>query len=138
MKTLDYYINIISPNTFVEFKDVTSENLLVDVRTLEEFNKQNLNCINIPVMNRQQHLFLHRHKKIALVIVVYGLIINSVKIFRDLKKVTNDKTLIFYCSKGRLRSPVMYLTYKILFRNRVCKILKGGIRSVLEVDIIEI
>lgn len=102
--------------------------ITLDVRSVEEYQLMPLLEYNIPVINKNQHSFLHKHLYLAGLIVFYGLFINRKSIKDDLLKISNNKKykILIGCSKGRLRSPAVCLYAKYLGID--AKILKDGIK----------
>ncbi len=121
--TLDKYL---PEKSFINKCDIKNYNIRIDTRTITEYNntENKLPC-NIPIINESQHKFLHRHKSIAGIVVLYGLILNASKIRKELLKLKPYEPIIFACSKGRLRSPFMYVYARLL--NIDARIVKGGI-----------
>lgn len=101
----------------------------VDVRSLEEYKSFPLLQYNIPVINKKEHQFLHRHLYLAGIIVFYGLFKNRHSIKKELLKISNNKKdkILIGCSKGRLRSPAIWLYAKFLGID--AKILRNGVKN---------
>lgn len=106
-------------------------NKTIDVRSYEEFNSITLLQYNIPVITISQHQLLHRHLYLAGIIVFYGLFTNRKLIKKELLKISNNgnSKVLIGCSKGRLRSPAVWLYAKILGID--AKILKYGVKHYL-------
>lgn len=104
------------------------DRITLDVRSVEEYELMPLLKYNTPVINKNQHSFLHKHLYLAGLIVFYGLFINKKSIKNDLLKISNNKKykILIGCSKGRLRSPAVWLYAKYLGID--AKILKDGIK----------
>ena len=103
-------------------------NKTVDVRSAEEFNAIKLLQYNIPVITIEQHQLLHRHLYLAGIIVFYGLFKNKKYIRNKLLEISNNRQykILIGCSKGRLRSPAVWLYARFLGID--AKILKYGVK----------
>ena len=102
-------------------------NKTIDVRSVEEFKTGKLLQYNVPVISKEQHQLLHRHLYLAGIIVFYGLFKNRKFIRKKLLEISNNRQnkILIGCSKGRLRSPAVWLSAKFL--GIAAKILKYGI-----------
>ena len=103
-------------------------NKTIDVRSVEEFKTGKLLQYNVPVISKEQHQLLHRHLYLAGIIVFYGLFKNRKFIRKKLLEISNNRQnkILIGCSKGRLRSPAVWLYAKFLGID--AKILKYGIK----------
>ena len=83
---------------------------------------------NIPVITIEQHQLLHRHLYLAGIIVFYGLFKNKKYIRNKLLEISNNRQykILIGCSKGRLRSPAVWLYARFLGID--AKILKYGVK----------
>lgn len=113
---------------YIEYKDIKGDDVLIDVRTYEEFNIMPLFEYNVPIINKKQHDYLKSHIYLALPIVIKGFFENRLAIKGKLLTLSKNKSkrIIVACSQGRIRSPIMYFYSKSLGLN--VKILKGGIK----------
>lgn len=111
------------------FTTLNSENRIsIDVRSFEESSAMPLLNHTVPVINKQEHTFLHKHLYLAALIVFYGLYKNKKHIRYELLKISNngENKILIGCSKGRLRSPAVWLYARYLGLD--AKILRNGIR----------
>lgn len=113
---------------YIEYKDIKSNDVAIDVRTPEEFNKMPLFEYNVPIINKEQHDYLKSHIYLAIPIVIKGFFENRIAIKERLLSLSENKSkrLIISCSQGRVRSPIIYFYAKSL--GLKAKILKGGIK----------
>ncbi|MGL5330020.1 MAG: rhodanese-like domain-containing protein [Peptostreptococcaceae bacterium] len=113
----------------IRYEDIKDE-ITIDVRTKEQFSQNKILKNNIPIINKAQHDFLHRHLFWAEIIIIYGMLKNIKSIKKDLIEISNNKKdkLVIGCSKGRLRSPTMWIYAKIL--GIEAKVLEGGIVNI--------
>ena len=124
--TLDKFMRIFFKKYLIKYNDVTDE-VTIDARTEEQYNSDKILQYNIPIINKAQYDFLHKHLIIAELVIIYGLLKNIKKIKLDLLKISNNKKYKI-CSKGRLRSPTLWAYAKLLGIN--AKVLDGGIASI--------
>lgn len=113
---------------FIKINELNKDDITVDVRTASEFNDFTIFKHNIPIINEAQHKRIKKFYPTAIPIILYGLIKNREIIKRDLLKVSNygKCKIIVGCSRGRLRSPIMYLYARML--GIKCKVLYRGIK----------
>lgn len=113
---------------FIDLKDIEYE-VLIDVRSYEEYIQMPLCHYNIPIINQEYHEFLKNHIYLAILIILYGLIKNRKMIRQELLNKSNNRknTLVIACSQGRLRSPIVYIYSRLI--GIESKILKGGIKQ---------
>lgn len=111
------------------------ERVSIDVRSYEESSSMPLLKHTVPVINKEEHTFLHKHLYLAAVIVFYGLYKNRKHIKEQLVYLSNNgnSKILIGCSKGRLRSPAVWLYARFLGID--AKILKNGIRSYVNSEI---
>lgn len=114
---------------FIKFKDITNE-ITIDVRTRSEFNNMKLFKYNIPVINEYNHMRIKRFYPLAIPIILISLYKNRSYIKTNLLLLSNNGKLpvVIGCSRGRLRSPIVFLYAKLL-GIKDCKILSGGIKT---------
>lgn len=136
MKTLDYYMRKWFYKDLIRYKDLDKSYMLIDVRTSREFKKDRISKVNIPVINEKEHDFLHKNKSIAGLVVLFGLLKRHKQIKKYLLKY-KDNVLVFHCSKGRLRSPMVWIYGKFIL-GLDCMVLENGILSVKEVEHIQL
>lgn len=109
----------------------TKDTLLIDVRTETEFKDNSFCDVNIPIINEfQRSIFKKCYPSAFFVIFYYG--IQRRKYLKEnILKVYNntDKFIVFACSRGRLRSPLMYLYTKYILKIDCCKVLWLGIKG---------
>lgn len=113
----------------IKYNDITDE-ITVDARTRDQYNSDKKLQYNIPIINKIQYDFLHRHLIIAELVIIYGLLKNLRNIKRDLIKISNNKKsrIVIGCSKGRLRSPTLWAYAKLLGID--AKVLEGGVVNI--------
>lgn len=114
------------------------DDILIDVRSAEEFNRFSTSNINIPVINKKLHNKLKKMYPLAIPIIAYGLYKDREKIKRNiLQHKDGSKRIVFMCSRGRLRSPFMFfyakaigIKSKVLFRGvkGTCEYKNMGVR----------
>lgn len=129
MQTLDFYMIHLCPKYLIDYKDLTTE-VTVDVRTMNEYKTMNLLDYNLPVINEKEYDFLQRYKSIAGIVVLYGLLRNLKVLKINLLEISEDRkrSIVVACSKGRLRSPMVWIYAKLL--NIDTKVLKGGVHKI--------
>ncbi|MFR5266780.1 hypothetical protein [Clostridium sp.] len=113
---------------FINFEDIDSNMVTIDVRTKKEFEEMPLFQYNIEIINEDEHKKIKQCYPIA-IFIIFKALFNKRKVIRkELIKLSENKKkkLVFGCSRGRLRSPFMYLYARML--NIECFILKKGIK----------
>ncbi|WLD27643.1 hypothetical protein CDIFMA2_15250 [Clostridioides difficile] len=128
MQTLDVYMKKLCPQYLIKHSEIVDE-VVVDVCTSIEYGSIAKLEHNISVINEKEYDFLHRYKPIAGIVVLYGLIKNHKKIKDRLLSISdnNSKKIIIACSRGRLRSPIVWMYSKYLKIDS--KVLMDGIHS---------
>lgn len=113
----------------IKYDEITDE-ITIDVRTKEQFLENKILKNNIPIINKKEHDFLHRHLFWAEVIILYVMIKNRKIIKKKLLELSDNRNnkLVIGCSKGRLRSPTMWAYAKLLGID--AKVLKNGILNI--------
>ncbi|MGL4740196.1 MAG: hypothetical protein ACRC41_05240 [Sarcina sp.] len=116
---------------FIRFEDISDE-VKIDVRTKSEFEKMHLFENNIPVINEKEHRLIKKIYPVAFFIIGYGLYKRKEDIKRKLLELSHDGKydIVVACSRGRLRSPVVYFYAKHLGIN--CKIVSKGLKRFFE------
>lgn len=122
-------MNLLFKKYLIDYKDISNE-VTIDVRTKEEYLKNGRLDYNIEIITKREHEFLHKHLFWAEIIILYGMIKNLKYIKSQLINLSHDKEkpVIIGCSKGRLRSPTMWIYAKMLGID--AKVLRGGIISI--------
>ncbi|MGL4848805.1 MAG: hypothetical protein ACRC28_07720 [Clostridium sp.] len=115
---------------FIKYDNITNEET-IDVRSKSEFNQMHLFKYNLPIINEIQHKKIKCFYPCALFIIINSLLKNKSYFREQLLKISNNKQkpIIIACSRGRLRSPIVFLYAKIL-RIPNCKILLGGLKPI--------
>lgn len=113
----------------IKYNDITDE-ITIDARTVEQYKSEKKLQYNIPIINKVQYDFLHKHLIIAELVIIYGLLKNIKNIKADLIKISNNKKskIVIACSKGRLRSPTLWAYAKLIGID--AKVLDGGVVSI--------
>ncbi len=113
---------------YIKLEDIKDE-VTIDVRSKEEFEKMPLFKYNVPVIDEKDHKLLKKYIMIAFPIILIGLIKNRKNIKRDLLRLSNnkEKTIVLGCSQGRLRSPIVAFYSRCLGIDT--KILEEGIKQ---------
>ncbi|MGL4992227.1 MAG: hypothetical protein ACRCYE_03410 [Sarcina sp.] len=116
---------------FIRFENITNE-VKIDVRTKSEFKKMPLFDNNIPVIDEQEHKIIKKIYPIAFFIIGYGLYKRKKYIKSRLLELSDNRNLkiVIACSRGRLRSPVVYFYAKYLGIN--CKVVSKGLKRFFE------
>lgn len=129
MLTLDKFMKIFFKRYLIKYEDITDE-ITIDVRTKEQYKKNKILNYNIPIINKKQHEFLHKHLIWAEIIIIYCMLKDIKNIKKELTKVSNNKQakVVIGCSKGRLRSPTMWFYAKLIGIN--AKVLDGGVENI--------
>lgn len=114
---------------FINYEDIQKNDVTIDVRTFEEFNNKTIFECNLPIINRDEHMQLKKIPFFAIPIILNSLIKNRKDIMNQLFFFSyfGERRLIFGCSKGRLRSPIMCLYARLL--GIEAKVLKKGIKT---------
>ncbi|WP_373600917.1 rhodanese-like domain-containing protein [Paraclostridium bifermentans] len=122
-------MNLLFKKYLIDFKDISNE-VTIDVRTKEEYLKNGRLDYNIEIITKREHEFLHKHLFWAEVVILYGMIKNLKYIKSQLinLSVNKERPVVIGCSKGRLRSPTMWIYAKMLGID--AKVLRGGIISI--------
>ena len=117
---------------FIEYKNITTERT-VDVRTEKEFKEMSLFKYNVPIINEEEHKLVKKIYPMAFFIIYKGLCKRKKQIRKALLDISENGKykLVIGCSRGRLRSPVMYFYAKSLGID--CKVLSRGIKRKFEV-----
>lgn len=113
---------------FIRLENITDE-ITIDVRTVSEFNNMRLFQYNIPIINEDDHIRIKSFYPLAIPIILVSLYRNKNHIKKRLMILSNNGTypIVVGCSRGRLRSPIIFLYAKFIGIRR-CKILFGGIK----------
>lgn len=120
---------------FIDINKITKEDITIDVRTIEEFETMPLFKHNVPIINKNEHDTLKRKIYLAIPIIIKSFIKNKPYIKKQLLTLSNnkDKRLIIGCSRGRLRSPIVYVYARAL--GIKAKVLKKGIKRFYVEDV---
>lgn len=115
---------------FIKYEHITIERL-IDVRTVKEFNIASLASYNIPIINEKEYAILKKCYPIAFIIIGIGILKRRKIIRSELMEISQQRKipLIIACSRGRLRSPMVYLYCRFL--GIKCKVLLSGIKPLL-------
>ena len=113
----------------IKYHDITDE-ITIDARTVDQYKSEKKLQYNVPIINKVQYDFLHKHLIIAELVIIYGLLKNIKNIKADLIKISNNKKskIVIACSKGRLRSPTLWAYAKLIGID--AKVLDGGVVSI--------
>lgn len=113
---------------FINYENIKEKDITIDVRTFEEFSIMPLLKYNIPLINKEEHNKLKKRIYLAVPIILKGFIRNRMQIKNALLLLSchGEKRIIIGCSRGRLRSPLIYLYARILGID--AKILNKGIK----------
>ena len=113
---------------YIAINKITEQDVTIDVRTIEEYKAMPLLTYNVPIINKKEHDFLKKRMYLAIPIILKGFIKNKSYIKKQLITLSNNKTkrIVIGCSRGRLRSPAVYLYAKLLGID--AKVLKKGIK----------
>lgn len=113
---------------YIDINEIRKDDVTIDVRTAEEFKAMPLFKYNVPIINKQEHDTLKRKMYLAIPIILKGFNKNKDNIKNQLLELScnKDKRIIIGCSRGRLRSPIVYIYAKRLGIN--AKILNKGIK----------
>ena len=65
---------------YIKYENINGDDICIDVRTPEEFNKMPLFEHNVPIINKKQHDYLKSHIYLAIPIVVKGFFENRIAI----------------------------------------------------------
>lgn len=116
---------------FIKLEDIKDE-ITIDVRTEIEFQEMPLFQYNIEIINVKEHKQIKKFYPTATFIIFNSLFKKRKLIKKELLLLSENKTkkLVFGCSRGRLRSPAMYIYGRLLGID--CKILKNGIKVLFE------
>ena len=119
---------------YIDFIDIKQDDITIDVRTKEEFLKMPLFDNNVAIINKKEHDMLKKKMYLAMPIIIKGFIKNKETIKKELLMLSSNKKkrLIIGCSRGRLRSPIVYLYAKLLGID--AKVLKRGIKRFYKKD----
>jgi rhodanese-related sulfurtransferase len=114
----------------IKYEDITNE-ITIDVRTKEQYLEDKILKYNIPIINKKEHDFLKRHLFWAEVIIIFAMLRNIKEIKKELLEKSNNKNskVVIGCSKGRLRSPTMWVYAKLIGID--AKVLEDGVYSVV-------
>lgn len=112
---------------FIKLEDIKDE-VTVDVRTKEEFERMPLFKYNIPIINAREHQKVKKMYPLAFIIIYNGFSKRKLEVKKSLLKISDNgrKKLVIGCSRGRLRSPFVYFYARSL--GIECKVLSRGIK----------
>ena len=112
---------------FIKYEDIKDE-ILIDSRTKEEFEKMPLFDKNLPIIDKKTHDKIKRFYPCALFVITYSLVKNRNQIKDKLIELSNNKSsrIIIGCSRWRLRSPILCMYAWHLGIN--AKVLSKGIK----------
>ena len=95
---------------FVRYENIKDE-VLIDCRTREEFERMPLFDKNIPIIDESTHDKIRKFYPCALFVILYSLFKNKEYLKNKLLEYSDNgkKKIIIGCSRGRLRSPILCL-----------------------------
>lgn len=113
---------------YINYEDIKDE-VLIDARTKEEFERGSVFNHNIEVINSKQYDFLHKFYPSAFFIILYNMIKDCRNIRMQLMYLSNfcTKKVVIGCSRGRLRSPMLCIYARYLGID--AKVLREGLRK---------
>lgn len=117
---------------FIKYLDIKDE-ITIDVRTKSEFKNMNLFQYNLPVISEEEHKKIKNFYPSAIFIIVKSIFLKRSHFKNELVRISNNGTIpiVIGCSRGRLRSPLMYLFCKYIgIKNS--KILWAGIKPLFK------
>lgn len=116
---------------FIKYDNIDTDRV-VDVRSRKEFSEGRLFKYNLPVINEKEHAALKKFYPSAFFIIVASMYRNREDIKEGFDYVSDfkKKPFIIACSRGRLRSPLMYMYARLLGYD--CKVLWNGIKPHLK------
>ncbi|MGL4850958.1 MAG: rhodanese-like domain-containing protein [Clostridium sp.] len=112
-------------------KRLRSRHILVDVRTNKEYKAKHIKgAKNVQAMDYKDYLNMKTIYPLAPITITRSIYRRQDIIREELEEIygTGDREIIFYCSRGRLRSPLIYLYAKYCLKMK-CKVLWGGIKK---------
>lgn len=130
--------NIMPKRFSVNVDELKYTDIILDVRSLEEFNKGSITDYNIPILKESDRGFCYRYTPLVLWIIFNGLHRNKSNLCECVGNIINKKhytklQVILACSGGRLRSPLAWVYLRKKYPNVTFKVLRGGITKALEV-----
>ena len=116
---------------FIKYKNIKNEKI-VDIRTTVEHELTPFTRYSVPIIEIQEYLKIKKFYPIAFYIILKGIFKRRRYIKARLLMISRNKknVLVFACSRGRLRSPMLYLYARFL--GIKCKILYKGIKPLLK------
>ena len=116
---------------FIRYEDIKDEKV-VDVRTTLEHELTPFTKYSIPIIEIEEYLKIKKFYPMAFYIILKGILkrrrfikTRLLMIYRNRKK-----ALVLVCSRGRLRSPMLYFYARLL--GIKCEILYRGIKPLLK------
>lgn len=116
---------------FIRYEDIKDEKI-VDVRTTLEHKLTPFTKYSIPIIEIEEYLKIKKFYPMAFYVVLKGILKRRKFIKSRLFMISRNrkKTLVLVCSKGRLRSVMLY--FYVRFLGIKCKILYKGIKPLLK------
>lgn len=116
---------------FIRYEDIKDEKM-IDVRTTLEHELTPFTKYSIPIIEIQEYLRIKKFYPIAFYIILKGILKRRKFIKTRLIMISRNrkKTLVLACSRGRLRSPMLYFYARLL--GIKCEILYKGIKPLLK------
>lgn len=117
----------------VDCKEILPTDLVLDIRSVEEFEKGSLTEYNVPVIKQSDRGFCYRYTPLVFWVIGNGLLKNKDRICEFIEtKCEGNHRVIVACSRGRLRSPIVWLYLKRKYTDMEFKVLRKGIKGYLE------
>lgn len=117
---------------FIDLNSIEKDMITIDVRTMKEFKEMPLFNYNLELINEIQHRNIKKFYPCAFFVIFRELFRKREYLKSELLKLSDNKkkVLIFGCSRGRLRSPAIYIYAKFIGIN--CFVLRNGIKRFFE------
>lgn len=117
---------------FIRYLDIKNETT-IDVRTKSEFENMNLFQYNLPVISESEHRMIKSFYPCAIFVISKSIFLKRTHFKNELIKLSKNGTrpIVIGCSRGRLRSPLMYLFCKSIGIKNT-KILWAGIKPIFK------
>ena len=117
----------------IEFNEIKTPSLTIDVRTVSEYRQHPMLAHNVPVMDEQAHQTMKKIIILACPFISYHLYKNRHRIHQEIQHllITHpNQPIVIACSRGRLRSPLMAVYISLRFKVDVY-VVKRGIKDLV-------
>ncbi|GAA0101737.1 hypothetical protein UT300012_24520 [Paraclostridium bifermentans] len=129
---MGFKFNIMPKRYTVNSSELQINDILIDVRSEEEFITGSITEHNVPILRQEDRGFCYRYTPLVFLVIGNGLYKNRESLCDYINEVAlNEKKnrVVIACSRGRLRSPITWLYLSIKYPELEFKVLRGGIKG---------